>query len=118
MPSLREAMSSIAKSTSKILSPDLQSRVVRALSDLEVKYENSQGKLREALHDKVSLENEVLYLKNKLEDAKKEVQALREKAAKAIAPTTKKAKPKAKAPAKAKPKAKVPAKKKTTKKKK
>tara|TARA_B100000073_G_scaffold334912_1_gene327937 strand:+ start:515 stop:862 length:348 start_codon:yes stop_codon:yes gene_type:complete len=114
MPSLRDAMRSVAQNTSKLLSPDLQNKVVVALKDMEKKYEETQEKLRAALFDKVSLENEVLYLKNKLEEAKKEVKSIKEKATKAATPATKKAKPKAKT----KPKAKAPAKKKTSTKKK
>ena len=97
MPSLRDAMRSVAENTSKLLSPDLQDKVVRALKDMERKYEETQTQLRKALFDKVSLENEVLYLKNKLDEASGEIRNLREKAAKVVAPAVKKEKPKAKA---------------------
>lgn len=97
MPSLRDAMRSVAENTSKLLSPDLQDKVVRALKDMERKYEEAQTQLRKALFDKVSLENEVLYLKNKLDEASGEIRNLREKAAKVVAPAAKKEKPKAKA---------------------
>lgn len=101
MPSLREAMRNIAENTSKILSPDLQGKVVTALREMEAKYEETQKHLRKALFDKVSLENEVLYLKNKLDEAKEDVRSLRERAAKVVAPAPKKEAPKAKAKPKA-----------------
>jgi predicted nuclease with TOPRIM domain len=105
MPSLREAMKSVAQNTSRLLSPDLQKKVNAALIDMEKKYEEAQARLRAALYDKVSLENEVLYLKSKLDEAKQEVKSLKDRATKAVAPPTKKAQPKAK------PKPKTPAKK-------
>jgi hypothetical protein len=109
MPSLREAMKSVAQNTSRLLSPDLQKKVNAALIDMEKKYEEAQARLRTALYDKVSLENEVLYLKNKLAETKKEVSSLKENAIKAVVATSKKEKPKAEPKAKAKPK--TPAKK-------
>ena len=93
MPSLREAMRSVAENTSKLLSPDLQNKVMKALNELEVKYDSSQKKLREALYEKVSLENEVLYLKNKLEEAKREINSLSEKASKVASSAAKKENP-------------------------
>ena len=111
MPSLREAMKSVAQNTSRLLSPDLQKKVNAALIDMEKKYEEAQARLRAALYDKVSLENEVLYLKNKLAETKKEVSSLKESAAKAIAAASKKEKPKAAPKPKAKAKPKTPAKK-------
>jgi hypothetical protein len=96
MPSLREAMRSVAENTSKILSPDAQGKVVKALKEVEAKYEDAQGRLRKALFDKVSLENEVLYLRSKLEEVQSEVVSLGERAAQAVAPAIEKVKPKAK----------------------
>ncbi len=96
MPSLREAMKNVAENTSRLLSPDLQVKVTKALNELEKKYDATQQKLKEALYDKVSLENEVLYLKNKLAEAKKELEemssTIKQKASsQAKKPATKKA---------------------------
>jgi hypothetical protein len=96
MSSLRDAMKTVAQNTSKILSPDLRDRVVKALSEMEGKYVEAQEKLRKALFDKVSLENEVLYLKNKLAEAATTVESLQERATKAVVAPPKREKPKAK----------------------
>ena len=55
MPSLREAMKSVAQNTSRLLSPDLQKKVNAALIDMEKKYEEAQARLRAALQDHAKL---------------------------------------------------------------
>ena len=86
MASLREAMRVVAKNTSRILSPDVKERLARSMDELDKKYQDMEAKLRNALYDNVGLENEVLYLKTKLDEAKgkieegkKEAQELRKR---------------------------------------
>ena len=125
MASLRDAMRTVAKNTSRILSPDVQDRISKTIEEVESKYQDMEAKLRSALYDNVGLENEVLYLKGKLAEAKdkieqgkQEAQELRKlllESATRLQETTKSAVSSAAKPKK-KATAKKPAKKKTKKK--